>query len=177
MVSHTQHVLGVASHDRRQSVICASPGEKGGGPPAEEWSRSGWLHSFLSVVMIESTPSEGSEALPDMRAATDLDLSTCLYSSTCKRIPIPWCQLPSISWQSCIPAGTIIVLLDCCYYHCYDVVLFASSSAQASMQAVPATHAGTIVCCTYPIHACVLQCICVGSPLCASTYRERGTSY
>ena len=33
--------------------------------------------------MMLSTPSEGSEALPDISAATDLDLSTCLYTSTC----------------------------------------------------------------------------------------------
>lgn len=42
------------------------------------------MHSFLRLVMMLSTPSEGSEALPDMRAATDLDLNTCLYRSTCK---------------------------------------------------------------------------------------------
>ena len=41
------------------------------------------MHSFLRLVMMLSTPSEGSEALPDMRAATDLDLNTSLYSSTC----------------------------------------------------------------------------------------------
>ena len=33
--------------------------------------------------MMPRTPSEGSEALPNMRAATDLDLNTSLYSSTC----------------------------------------------------------------------------------------------
>ena len=51
--------------------------------PDEQCSRSGWLHSFLRDVMMLSTPSEGSEALPDMSAATDLDLRTCLYTSTC----------------------------------------------------------------------------------------------
>lgn len=55
--------------------------------PEEEWSRSGWLHSFLRLVMMPKTPSEGSEALPDMRAATLLDLNTSLYSSTCNLHP------------------------------------------------------------------------------------------
>ncbi len=54
--------------------------------PEELCSRSGWLHSFLRDVMMLSTPSEGSEALPDMSAATDLDLSTCLYTSTCMQL-------------------------------------------------------------------------------------------
>ena len=51
--------------------------------PDEEYSRSGWLLSFLREVMMLSTPSEGSDALPDIKAATVLDRSTCLYTATC----------------------------------------------------------------------------------------------
>ena len=36
--------------------------------------------------MMLSTPSEGSHALPQISAATDLDLSTCLYTSTYKAL-------------------------------------------------------------------------------------------
>lgn len=36
--------------------------------------------------MMLRTPSEGSHALPQISAATDLDLSTCLYTSTYKAL-------------------------------------------------------------------------------------------
>lgn len=130
--------------------------------PAEEWSRSGWLHSFLRVVMMGRTPSEGSDALPDMIAATDLDLSTCLYSSTCNAATLGY-EIPSIGWQS------FLTMFNC--YCCYLLLVLYSCksiSAHACMQAAPVRIACIAVCNIYPVcmHLALHLCsLCVHSHL------------